>query len=145
MYAIVTTLFALSNLFAAYHLSTGNNRPSALLLLGALGQTALLSAHHGSINELVRMQLIAMSLLTLCVMGYHFLGPSVCVRDNRTSELLVTPASLVYNPRAGYALGPGQSEPVLNGATLPSPFAPSFYPASTLLTSSPDAPSKKRY
>ncbi len=147
MYAIVTTLFALSNLFATYHLSTGNTMPSALLLLGAVGQTALLSAHHGSINELVRMQFIAMSLLTLCLLGYHFLGPSVCVRDNRASELLVTPASPVHNTRAGSALGPGQSEPepAASGTTSQPPFAhSSIYPASTLSTSSPDALRKEK-
>jgi O-antigen/teichoic acid export membrane protein len=76
LYAVVTTLFAVSNLFATYHLSTGNSTPSAMLLLGGLLQSILLFAKHGSIDDLVRMQLIAMLALTLCVTGYHFLRAS---------------------------------------------------------------------
>jgi O-antigen/teichoic acid export membrane protein len=76
LYAVATTLFALSNLFATYHLSTGNSIPSAILLVGGVVQTTLLLIKHGSIDELVSMQFIAMLTLTVCVVGYHFLGKS---------------------------------------------------------------------
>jgi O-antigen/teichoic acid export membrane protein len=91
LYAVVTTLFAVSNLFATYHLSTGNSIPSAMLLVGGLVQSTLLLAKHGSIDDLVRMQFIAMLALTLCVAGYHFLGNSVRTRTITTSEGMESP------------------------------------------------------
>jgi O-antigen/teichoic acid export membrane protein len=101
LYAIVATLFALSNLMATYHLSTGNSVPSAILLAGGVVQTTLLLGKHGSIDELVRMQLIAMLVLTLCVAGYHFLGSSIC------THIIAIPENFV--PIGPEALGPARS------------------------------------
>ncbi len=76
VYAVVTTLFAISNLFATYHLSTGNTTPSILLVVGSALQTALLFARHTSISQLVQSQCIAMALLTVGMTAYHFLAPA---------------------------------------------------------------------
>lgn len=106
LYAVVTTLFAVSNLFATYHLSTGNSIPSAILLVGGLVQTFLLLAKHGSIDDLVRMQFIAMLALTFCVSSYHFLGSSVRTRSTTTSKGPASPPRTVGNAVPSNATDP---------------------------------------
>ena len=66
-YALATTAFAVANLVASHHLSTGRVRESWLLLCGGAIQTATLLVFHGSIDQLVNAQLVAMGLALLVV------------------------------------------------------------------------------
>ncbi len=72
-YALATSLFAIANLIATHHLSTGRIREAFVLLLGGAVQTSLLLLGRGNIDTLVRAQVIAMSLLLLMVVVSHFL------------------------------------------------------------------------
>lgn len=70
-YALVTTLFAVANLVATHHLSTGRTLESRVLLAGAVVQTALLLVSHSSVTTLVHTQLVAVTLLLLAVAACH--------------------------------------------------------------------------
>jgi len=72
-YAIATSLFAISNIFAYYFLSLDRYIP--VILSGVLGisQVAFIIWYHSSLAEVVSMQIIAMGLLLLVQLIY-FLG-----------------------------------------------------------------------
>lgn len=74
-YAIATSLFAISNIFAYYFLSLDRYIP--VILSGVLGisQIAFIMLFHNSLIEVVQMQIIAMSLL-LTVQLIYFLTQS---------------------------------------------------------------------
>ncbi len=82
-YALSTTCFAVANLFATYHLSLGNNRPSVLLLGGALLQTVSLFVSHGDIDSVVRAQLYSMTVLAVGVVCHHFFAPAPTQQPRR--------------------------------------------------------------
>ena len=73
-YALATSLFAMANLIVSHHLSTGRIREALVLIAGGVVQTSLLLIGRGSIDELIRAQVIAMSLLLAAVVASHFLG-----------------------------------------------------------------------
>ncbi|WP_025741605.1 oligosaccharide flippase family protein [Aquimarina pacifica] len=70
-YAIATSLFAISNIFAYYFLSLDRYIP--VLLSGILGisQIVLVVLFHSSLTQVVTMQIIAMAVL-LVVQGIYF-------------------------------------------------------------------------
>lgn len=64
-YAICTSLFAISNLFAYYFLSLDNYWPIALSFIMGLLQIGLIEIFHDSLFQVVMMQLIAMGILLI--------------------------------------------------------------------------------
>ncbi len=71
-YAIATSLFALSNIFAYYYLSLDKYVP--VILSGSLGllQIVLIAQFHTSLEQVVHMQIIAMVLLLAVQLIYFF-------------------------------------------------------------------------
>lgn len=67
VYVVSTTLFAVSNLVASHYLATGRTTESWALLSGAVVQTVLLLHWNHSMQELVRAQLVAMTVLVVLV------------------------------------------------------------------------------
>ncbi len=81
-YALATSLFALSNIFAYYFLSLDQYVP--VILSGVLGmsQIVLIIFFHDSLNTVIIMQIIAMAVLLLVQLGYFlskevFLTPKI--------------------------------------------------------------------
>ncbi len=72
-YAFATSLFAMANLIVSHHLSTGRTTEAVLLLVGGLGQTAMLLINRGSIDSLIQAQVISMLTLFLVVLVSHVL------------------------------------------------------------------------
>lgn len=91
-YAMATSLFAIANLIATHHLSTGRIREALVLLVGGGLQTSLLLAGRHNIDSLVQAQVIAMSLLLIMVLSSHFLphrsspGTDTTAADTTTSD-----------------------------------------------------------
>lgn len=71
-YAIATSLFALSNIFAYYFLSLDHYIP--VLLSGILGitQVLLIALFHQSLTQVVHMQIIAMAILLVVQLLFFF-------------------------------------------------------------------------
>lgn len=66
-YAIATSIFAVGNLIVTHQLSLGRSREAWVMLGGAALQTVLLLTNHASMNEVVWVQVIAMSILLASV------------------------------------------------------------------------------
>lgn len=62
-YALATSLFAISNIFAYYYLSLDRYMPVILSGLFGLIQIALVIIYHETINQVINMQIITMMLL----------------------------------------------------------------------------------
>ncbi len=73
-YALATSLFAIANLIVSHHLSTGRMREALVLIAGGVLQTSLLLLGRGSIDELIRAQVVAMTLLLAAVVASHLLS-----------------------------------------------------------------------
>ncbi len=71
-YAIATSLFALSNIFAYYFLSLDKYIPVILSGLLGISQVVLIVFFHNALSEVVTMQIIAMSCLLVVQLGYFF-------------------------------------------------------------------------
>lgn len=71
-YALATSLFAISNIFAYYFLSLDAYMP--IVFSGAMGllQVGLITVFHDSLGTVVFMQIIAMTLLLTLQLGYFF-------------------------------------------------------------------------
>ncbi len=71
-YAIATSLFAISNIFAYYYLSLGKYVP--VILSGILGMTQiiLIIIFHANLEQVVHMQIIAMLVLLAVQLIYFF-------------------------------------------------------------------------
>jgi len=67
-YAIATSMFAIANVVATHHLSSGRYRESWILLAGGIFQTGLLLSLHSNMQQVVNDQLIAMGLLMIIVL-----------------------------------------------------------------------------
>lgn len=57
LYALATTVYALSNVIITYRLSTGDGMGSAIAVVGGLAQVALLWLFHGSLQQIVMVQI----------------------------------------------------------------------------------------
>lgn len=75
-YALATSLFALSNIFAYYFLSLDHYVPVILSGLLGMSQIGLIVVFHDSLNTVILMQIVAMSIL-LVVQILYFLKKEV--------------------------------------------------------------------
>lgn len=71
VYALVSTVFALANLVATHHLSTGRVRESWVMLGGAGLLTVAVLVVHSSMDALIGVQLVVMLALLLAVSLSH--------------------------------------------------------------------------
>ncbi len=78
-YAIATSLFAISNVFAYYFLSLDNYVPVVLSGILGVSQIALIAYFHDSLAQVVIVQMIAM-LVLLVIQLIYFLG----IGNNKT-------------------------------------------------------------
>ena len=62
-YALATSLFAVSNIFAYYFLSLNQYAPVILSGIIGLSQVVLITLYHSSLTIVVQMQIIAMIIL----------------------------------------------------------------------------------
>jgi O-antigen/teichoic acid export membrane protein len=71
-YALATSIFAVANIFAYYYLSINNYFP--VILTGLLGMTqiVLIFLYHNSLEQVVHMQIIAMSVLLISQLIFFF-------------------------------------------------------------------------
>ncbi|NKI30714.1 oligosaccharide flippase family protein [Croceivirga thetidis] len=69
-YALATSLFALSNIFAYYFLSLDQYVPVILSGLLGMSQIGLIVLYHDSLNTVIIMQIMAMSILLLVQILY---------------------------------------------------------------------------
>ncbi len=69
-YALATSLFAVSNIFAYYFLSLDQYVPVVLSGLLGISQIALVAWFHDSLETVVQMQIIAMLVLLTAQLGY---------------------------------------------------------------------------
>jgi len=69
-YAIATSMFALSNIFAYYYLSLDKYVP--VIISGVFGmlQVALVVFYHNSLTQVVQMQIVAMALLLVIQLAF---------------------------------------------------------------------------
>jgi len=72
-YAIATSLFAISNIFAYYFLSLDQYIPVVLSALLGISQVALIVFFHNTLSEVVIMQIVAMAIL-LTFQLFFFIG-----------------------------------------------------------------------
>ncbi|MFJ4037522.1 oligosaccharide flippase family protein [Microbacterium sp. NPDC090007] len=75
-YALTTTLFAIGNLVASYHLSRSDTRPSRILLVAAAVQVVFLVVWHSDIASLILAQGAAMVLLLLALAANAIASPA---------------------------------------------------------------------
>ncbi len=78
-YAIATSMFAISNIFAYYYLSLDKYVP--VIISGVFGilQVVLVMFFHDSLSEVVQMQIVAMALLLVIQLGF-FKGESLFLK-----------------------------------------------------------------
>ena len=69
-YAVATSMFALSNIFAYYFLSLDRYIPVVISGVFGLLQMALIVVYHSSLEEVVHMQILAMVLLLVLQIGF---------------------------------------------------------------------------
>lgn len=71
-YALATSLFAISNIFAYYFLSLDKYMPILFSGLMGIAQVVLIVFFHDSLFQVVLMQIIAMAVLLLLQLAYFF-------------------------------------------------------------------------
>ena len=71
-YALATSLFAISNIFAYYYLSLDRYVPVAFVGVLGMSQVVLIYKYHSSLEEVVHMQIIAMVLLLIVQIIFFF-------------------------------------------------------------------------
>ncbi|AYN68641.1 sugar isomerase [Euzebyella marina] len=85
-YALATSLFALSNIFAYYFLSLDHFVPVIISGVLGLSQIALVALFHDSLSSVVHVQIIAMSSL-LVIQIIYFLNKEIRNKANKTQVL----------------------------------------------------------
>ncbi len=71
-YAVATSLFAISNIFAYYFLSIDQYIPVVLSALLGISQVVLIVLFHNTLSDVVIMQIIAMAILLIFQICYFF-------------------------------------------------------------------------
>jgi len=71
-YAIATSMFAISNIFAYYYLSLDKYSPVVISGLFGMLQMTLVIFYHDSLEQVVHMQIIAMVLLLIIQLTFFF-------------------------------------------------------------------------
>lgn len=69
-YALATSLFAISNIFAYYYLSLDHYGPVILSGILGISQVALIAIYHDSLEQVVLVQILAMAILLAVQLGY---------------------------------------------------------------------------
>lgn len=69
-YAMATSLFAISNIFAYYYLSLDHYVPVIISGILGISQIALIALFHENLYQVVLVQIIAMAILLLFQLGY---------------------------------------------------------------------------
>ncbi len=70
-YAIATTLFAGANVFAYYYMSLGKYIPVILSVVAGIAQVSLIYGFHHSLEEIIKIQIIVMSVLLVSMVLYQ--------------------------------------------------------------------------
>ncbi len=85
-YAIATSLFAISNIFAYYFLSLDRYVP--VILSGLLGilQIALVAVFHQSLEQVVVMQIIAMAILLIAQILFFSKSKNIKITDTLSTD-----------------------------------------------------------
>lgn len=91
-YALATTLFASANVFAYYYMSLKNYLPVIISLLAGFMQIFLIYNFHNSIEEVIKMQIISMSILLVVMMLFHIVKSHIKVRRRANEKILRTVA-----------------------------------------------------
>jgi len=88
-YAIATSLFAISNIFAYYYLSLDHYVP--VLISGLLGvsQILLIAFYHTSLEEVVVVQIVAMSVLLAFQIVYFFMKVTLLKRTDTSDTTIL--------------------------------------------------------
>ncbi len=73
LYAIATTLFACSNVFAYYFMSLNKYIPVYLSVFAGVTQIVLIVCFHNSLTQVIQVQIALMASLFLLMSGYFFL------------------------------------------------------------------------
>lgn len=73
LYALATAVFAMANLIVSHYLALGELREAIVMLGGGVLQTTLLLLADRNIDDLIRAQVIAMSILFVAVFTSHAL------------------------------------------------------------------------
>lgn len=73
-YALATSLFALSNIFAYYYLSLDQYKPVIISALLGVLQMVLVIYFHDSLDQVIKMQITAMLILLIIQVGYFVLN-----------------------------------------------------------------------
>lgn len=69
-YAIATSLFAIANIFSYYFLSLGKYKPVIISGIMGLAQIILITYYHDNLQEVVIVQIVAMTLLMVMQVAY---------------------------------------------------------------------------
>lgn len=72
-YALATSFFAVSNIFAYYFLSLDHYKPIGIAAVMGIMQIVLVALFHENLFQVVLMQVIAMGILLILQVGYFFL------------------------------------------------------------------------
>lgn len=72
-YALATSFFAVSNIFAYYFLSLDHYKPIGIAAVMGIIQIVLVALFHENLFQVVLMQVIAMGILLVLQVGYFFL------------------------------------------------------------------------
>lgn len=86
-YALATTLFALGNVIVYYYLSLEKYLPVWLSLLFGMAQIIAIWKNHSSIEEIISVQILTMSILLLCLLSYHIYIQYVASTRHKQSSL----------------------------------------------------------
>lgn len=70
-YAIATTLFACANVFAYYYMSLNKYFPVVLSLIAGVAQVILINTMHGSLEQVIYIQIAIMTVLFLSMIGFQ--------------------------------------------------------------------------
>ncbi len=69
-YAIATSLFAIANIFSYYFLSLGKYKPVIISGIMGMAQVLLIIFYHDSVEQVVLVQILAMTLLMIMQVAY---------------------------------------------------------------------------
>lgn len=72
-YALATSFFAISNIFAYYFLSLDHYKPIGIAAIMGIMQIVLIALFHESLFQVVIMQILAMGMLLILQVSYFFL------------------------------------------------------------------------
>lgn len=71
-YAVAAALYSLANVFVSYHLSLGDKAGGIFALIGGFAQVLVLWFWHGSLQQIVGLQIMVMSVLFILLIGLNF-------------------------------------------------------------------------